>query len=71
MDIEAALNSLQSRIRDSEQRERIKQLAERIETVFEKTRSQGVKKELELDWAALKAQFDTVLGEVQKETGLY
>ena len=71
MDIEAALNSLQSRIRDSEQRERIKQLAERIETAFEKTRSQGVKKELELDWAALKAQFDTVLGEVQKETGLY
>ncbi len=71
MDIEAALNSLQSRIRDSEQRERIKQLAERIETAFEKTSSQGVKKELELDWAALKAQFDTVLGEVQKETGLY
>lgn len=71
MDIEETLKTLQSRIRDSEQRERIKRLAERIETAFEKTRSQGVKKELELDWAALKARFDSALGKVQKETGLY
>lgn len=71
MDIEAALNSIQSRIRDNEQRERIRQLAERFEAAFVQMRAQGVKNELDRDWTALKAEFEAALKLVQKETGLY
>lgn len=71
MDIEAALDSIKLRIRDAEQKERIKVLAERVTVAFEKTRAKGVKDELERDWTALKARFDTSLKRVQKTTGLY
>ncbi len=71
MDIEAVLNSIDSRIRDNDQSQRIKQLAERLEAAFGRMRAQGVKNELEHDWTELKAKFDAALKLVQKETGLY
>ena len=71
MNTDAVLESIQSRIRDSEQQKRIKSLAERVQKAFAAARTRGVQEELTNDWTALKKEFDEALRIVQRETGLY
>lgn len=71
MDIDALLASIHPRVRDSEQQERIRHLAERVSKAFLVARGKGVQAELTTDWVNLKSEFDKAFKAVQKETGLY
>ncbi len=65
------LKSIKPRIRDSAQEARIRRLYDRTSTAFDKDRIQGIEKELESDWAQLKANFDRAIAKVKKDTGLF
>jgi hypothetical protein len=68
---EEIIQSVRSRIRSPEQEIRIRALYERAHAAFEKDRTQGIKQELQSDWALLKSRFDKAIQQVKKETGLF
>jgi hypothetical protein len=69
--IDDILQSVRSRIRTPEQEVRIRALYERAHAAFEKDRTQGIKQELQSDWALLKSKFDKAIQQVKKETGFF
>ncbi len=64
------VQAIKPRIRDAAQEERLRKLYERVTTAFQQARSQGVKAELEADWQKIKADFDSAVATVKKDTGL-
>jgi hypothetical protein len=71
MDVNAIINAIDSQLQDQAQRERIKDLAERIQKAFSSQRSKGIESELNKDWEQFEGEFDSKLDQVKKLTGLY
>lgn len=65
------ISSIKPQIRDATQEARIRQLYDRAYAAYQKDRAQGIKRELESDWANLRTKFNLSLEEVKKKTGLF
>jgi hypothetical protein len=71
MEAATILKAIESETNDQLQRERVKDLAGRVQAAFSAQRSKGVEDELAKDWQQFKAEFDAKLRHVKKLTGLY
>jgi hypothetical protein len=71
MDVDTILKAIDSQIKDQAQRERMRNLGERVQQAFSAQRSKGVESELSKDWQQFKAEFEAKLEQVKHLTGLY